>query len=342
MQRIGKYSIITTGEFDSSEADVIILDSNILIDIDKFYYKGLSKQSCDNLCTLLHKFERVDEVDYRYALMETCFRRTKHDAAHAGRMMDAIYAMWNSDLGKIDEMLSRGSTMVGRETGGRFAQLTEDEIKASIDFPSVLYIMYGTNLHTIMTYEKNGKNRGDAYSAHCRWVRDELGCVSAYPRMVARSLFLGQADEHNSARSLLKMDKRDMAIADKAWNSAWDCFFMFVLDGYRMGKEGVVDERWRNRPARAVLVTARDQVWIDSMSSFLGYMQSEGKSFPFLAHTLRIKKEFLGIARMEANLDREHHQAMLDNNTEENRFIETIIKLENNIGVQPRTLFDVK
>ncbi|PLS28553.1 hypothetical protein CGZ88_0715 [Bifidobacterium anseris] len=341
MQRIGKYSIIKNGEFKQDEADVVILDSNVLIDIDKFYYRGASSQSREDLRALLHEFRKVDDLDYRYALMETCFKRTKCDAAHAVRMRNAIREMWIEDLEKIDMMLACESVIAG-EGEVRSENLFMESIFANIiKLPDVFYVMYGTNLHMIMMYEKNQKDRGKAYSEHCRWVREELNCVSAYPRMVARSLFLGQSEENGRARALLKIDKKRMSIEDKAWNSAWDCFFMFVLDAYRMGEVGIVDEKWEGLPARVVLITARDQVWIDSMSHFCGYGQKGKKKLPFLQNTLHIRKDYLETAHKEEELDQGHHCRVLDEGGDINNVFEAIVRLENELNILPRTIFDI-
>lgn len=53
LRDIGKYRLITNGDFDLCEADVFLLDSLVLIDIRNFYFDGLNPNSASGLHQLL-------------------------------------------------------------------------------------------------------------------------------------------------------------------------------------------------------------------------------------------------------------------------------------------------
>ena len=53
LRDIGKYRLITNGDFDLCEADVFLLDSLVLIDIRNFYFDGLNPNSASGLHRLL-------------------------------------------------------------------------------------------------------------------------------------------------------------------------------------------------------------------------------------------------------------------------------------------------
>lgn len=50
--------------------------------------------------------------------------------------------------------------------------------------------------------------------------------------MIAAALLLGDEASKGKAHSLLKVDHKGKSLRQKAWNAAWDAWFVQALDGY--------------------------------------------------------------------------------------------------------------
>ena len=107
LRDIGKYRLITNGDFDLCEADVFLLDSLVLIDIRNFYFDGLNPNSASGLHQLLvtmspNKQVRPDVV-FGFALAETCFRQEGFDRLRCRRIYRAVQTVVNWNQEKIDK-----------------------------------------------------------------------------------------------------------------------------------------------------------------------------------------------------------------------------------------------
>ncbi|WP_129903179.1 hypothetical protein [Bifidobacterium pseudolongum] len=340
-ERIGKYSIITTGEFEIEKADILMLDSNVLIDIDKFYYMGVSEPTRESLRKLLYRARNVREVDFFVALRETCIKREEHDLLHAKRMIHAVKMVWDKSDDARERMFSNRHSPVKRDKRWQKGKVSvEEERMVPAGLPDEFWVFYGSFLHLIMLYESIGvRQREELFIKHCQWTRDELSCVSAYPRMVARSLLLGKAQESNRARALLKVDKKNLPIENKAWNAAWDCYFMFTLDGYRMGSRDVVGEARKGNPMKVALVTAKDQVWIDSIASYRGALWLGDMCIPFVENTSGIREGAKAVAEEEAQEDSITIARRLGDEHNIKTAYKAISDLESDLDITYRTIF---
>ncbi|WP_217949464.1 hypothetical protein [Bifidobacterium pseudolongum] len=334
-ERVGKYSIITTGEFEIEKSDVLMLDSNLLIDIDKFYYMGISRPTRESLRELLYRARNIREIDFYVALRETCIKRENRDLLHAKRMIHAAKMVWDKSDGARERMFANRHPPVKRDKRWQKGKISVEEGEMVPEgLPEGFWLFYGSFLHLIMLYEQIGaRQREELFVQHCQWTRNELSCVAAYPRMVARSLLLGKAEESNRARALLKVDKKNIPIEDKAWNAAWDCYFMSILDGYRMGSGNVVGEMRRRNPMKVALATAKDQAWIDSISSYRGALWMGDMCIPFVENMSGVREDAMAVAEEQAQKDNIVIAMRLGDEHKIKTACEAISNLESDLGI---------
>lgn len=306
LRDIGKYRLITNGDFDLCEADVFLLDSLVLIDIRNFYFDGLNPNSASGLHQLLvtmspNKQVRPDVV-FGFALAETCFRQEGFDRLRCRRIYRAVQTVVNWNQEKIDKAFDSRHPPVKRDKQW-------EKGKVSIPSPSMLgmddgdprsFIMpaYGALLHLLKLVQGSNRRNGvEKFQEHCEWVREELGCVSAYARVIAAALLLGDEASKGKARSLLKVDHKRKSLGQKAWNAAWDAWFIQALDGYRLGMlvpPARLEHQSNYVGANAVLVTAKDQVWLDSITDFsVAFSPSAQKeiSYPLICSTVTMRNQ---------------------------------------------------
>ena len=302
---IGKYRLVTNGDFDLCDVDVFLLDSLVLIDIKNFYFFRRNPNSAPELHQLLvtmspNKQVRPDVV-FGFALAETCFRQEGFDRFRCREMYHAVQTVvdWNQE--EIDKAFDNRHPPVNRDKKWKKG--------ISIPSPSMLgmddgdprsFIMpaYGALLHLLKLAQGANKHNGvERFQKHCEWVREELGCVSAYARVIAAALLLGDEASKGKARSLLKVDHKKKGLGQKAWNAAWDAWFIQALDGYRLGMlvpPARLEHQSNYVGANAVLVTAKDQVWLDSITDFsvaFNPSAQKGISYPLICSAVKMRDQ---------------------------------------------------
>lgn len=303
---IGKYKLITNGDFEPQDADAFLLDSLVLIDIRTFYFEGLRPTSASNLHALLNfmasseSSHRRPDVIFGFALAETCCQQGGFDALLCRKIYRSaqIVVDWNQE--EIDKAFKSKHPPVTRDKQWRnrkvpIPSLSTLGLDDDVDPRFFIMPIYGALLHLLRISEgANSRNGIERFQEHCKWVRETLGCVSAYARVLSCALLLGTEAAKGKARSLLKVDHRDRSIGQKAWNAAWDAWFMQCLDGYRLGMLATSNQfqhQWNSSEAKVTLVTANDQVWIDSITAFSVAFKQNRISYPLICSTVEIRNQ---------------------------------------------------
>lgn len=340
IDRIGKYCIVTNSDFDFRDSQIVVLDSNVLIDATNYYYgTGASSSVKEDLHSLFDSLLNVKGVNAAFALTETCRRRVNFDISRARKMSHAIYVLWNSDQERLRKMFTNRHAPINRDKKWRrgwVSQFEMDSVKCEI--PEVVYLFYASFLRLIELYKDDSCSRDRCFKIFSEWQRDELGCVSLYPTAVARALLLGCGEDSGKARALLKVDKANLTIDQKAWNASWDCYLMFLLDGYRMGSPYVVgnNNELVGTFVKAALVTAKDQAWIDSMTDYVGTIYNGNVPLPLTENALKIRDDAKVLAQREYCKDIITCGVRV-NNLSFNQVANTIKDIEARLNINPKT-----
>lgn len=303
---IGKYKLITNGDFDPHDADAFLLDSLVLIDIRKFYFDGLNTASASNLHTLLNVMapnestHRRPDVIFGFALAETCCQQGGFDALLCRKMYRSAQTVVNWNQEEIDKAFNSKRPPAARDKQWNNQKVPIPSLSTlglNDDADSRLFIMpiYGALLHLLkMSSGANSRNGIERFQEHCEWVRETLGCVSAYARVLSSALLLGNEAAKGKARSLLKVDHKDKSLGQKAWNAAWDAWFIQCLDGYRLGMLATPTQlQHQGIPsgAKITLVTANDQIWVDSITDFSVAFNQNEVSYPLICSTVEMRDQ---------------------------------------------------
>lgn len=91
----------------------------------------------------------------------------------------------------------------------------------------------------LLAQKMNADNRLMMLAEYVSWVNDQLGATSAYELQVAIDILTGNGNRAEQARRLIKYSGNESIddLSHKAWNAAWDCYFMSVTDAHEAGLE---------------------------------------------------------------------------------------------------------
>lgn len=195
--------------------------------------------------------------------------------------------------------------------------------------------------HTIMECCAEGLNDVGLLANVYRYYNTQLGSLSAYELQVAVDMLVGSNSRSEQVRKLTKYSGNESIddLSHKAWNAAWDCYFMSVTDAYETGLEYETGMPRR----KTVLVTRNiDPVWLRRKAA-LSDIESERYALPIpkIECTLDLRKgitdsEVLSILNTVHEMQ-EVRQSVNPSNTQMMRYIQ---RFEGEAGLNQSAFVD--
>lgn len=231
-----------------------IFDSNIVADLERFYYRPekLSKEQKIKLSELI-SFFREKSVDYSYALTELSSNYKD------GGIIDDYYRSANkavSMLLKMSPSKLRGHTRFGKNKERNLTFQSQTEfgppskiIKLTLPLLGQAYTPLAKLFYEL---KLNSSNKIKVFSNFLHFMDEELCELGLYEVGFATYLLFTNQDELKYVQSLLKVNNK-IEISKKIWNASWDITFLRYINsiaGRVMSEEDVGSRR-----ANWILVT---------------------------------------------------------------------------------------
>ncbi|PLS24537.1 hypothetical protein BLI708_10275 [Bifidobacterium imperatoris] len=285
--QIGEYSLLSAGANTSDRVECAVLDTNVVIDMELFYFNQTSeknRQSLKDLLLYLVK-DRV-ELSIGFALLESCHQwRSGFDENNFQRKRYVAEVLFQWDENVIERQFANRHPPVSRDKKWRdrpyqtridplaygFDGTISDCAQFAIHYASLLKIM-------LLAQKMKADNRLNLLAEYVSWVNTRLGTLSAYELQVAVDMLVGSTSRSEQARKLIKYSSNESIddLSRKAWNAAWDCYFISVTDAYEAGLEYETGMPKR----KTVLVTRNiDPVWLREKAT-LSDVENEEYSLP--------------------------------------------------------------
>lgn len=263
MQRIGRYRLIGPHQDLDHDARLLLLDTNVLIEIEHFYF-GTRKPHPD-LRILLERFpngrhllrtRRTEPVDvnYGWAASEAAWRRGRGaDPVAWRRLVHAADIVLQWDAGEIERAFSARRPPIDRDRSWPPALPAAEGIA---DPRSMVVPVYGSLLHLLNIVRAGDRlrSKGPLWGVlqYVDWCRDVFGIQASYPMSLAIALLAGDGAEKDRVRAVFKLSGSETPdqLATKCWNVAWDIAFTALSEGYSYALLPTADAR------PAALVTA--------------------------------------------------------------------------------------
>lgn len=348
--RIGEYSLLSAGDDMSDGAECAVLDTNVVIDMEHFYFTQTSeekRQSLKDLLLYLVK-DRV-EPSIGFALLESCHQwRSGFDENNFQRKRYVAETLFQWDEDVIERQFANRHPPVNRDRKWRdrpyrtrmdplaygFDGTISDCVQFAIHYASLLKIM-------LLAQKMKTDNRLNLLAEYVSWVNTQLGSLSAYELQVAVDMLVGSNSRSEQVRKLTKYSGNESIddLSHKAWNAAWDCYFMSVTDAYETGLEYETGMPRR----KTVLVTRNiDPVWLRRKAA-LSDIESERYALPIpkIECTLDLRKgitdsEVLSILNTVHEMQ-EVRQSVNPSNTQMMRYIQ---RFEGEAGLNQSAFVD--
>ena len=293
-REIGPYRLIGVGEDASYEPEVLIMDSNVAIDIEGFYLGNdrltksdrLTKEHLRDLLLVYPWHEskrRTVNLIYGWVSCENAWRRDgSFDAPKVRTLRWAVEKVIHWDEARIAREFSQSRSPSTRDKDWPKKAYLPEEDDVPVPLPdffscytAVLYLC-----HLYRTREEGGEKR--AVETFTRWIRDTLGVIGSYEQALAVSLFVGGFDDELAARKLLKLKLNASSgpdeIADGAWGAAWDISFLRAAEILHYGH--------LQAPQRTYLLTRDMDPWLLRQKSEIKALIDTGESqHPFVLST---------------------------------------------------------
>lgn len=239
--RVGPYHIVGPHE-DEREPDILVLDTNVAIDIERFYF-GRSGVDCEALLMLLERFPNTGRsavnFQHGWAVAEATYRRGKGTDDIRYRSMEyacSTVLSWSPDRVK-KAFESRRPPADGDRRWRRGVPFPDD----TGDPRAFLVGPYGAILKLMDIESKRSQWRSKgprfALEEYVGWMTEVLGVRQVYPLTLAAAVLVGTGVSNESARRVMKLGAGsgpdDMAA--RAWNAAWDVFITSLSEGLTYG-----------------------------------------------------------------------------------------------------------
>jgi|GEM_PF-2898982 len=289
MIEIGPYKLIGVNSEADSIPRSIILDTNVAIDIEKFYF-GTGRVDREALHQLLTTFPNSNvgrqtvDINYGWAMCEASWTRDgTFKAASMRSLRHSVSQVVNWHLPQIDSAFANRHPPANRDRDWRRGiPLPERE---ELGHPlSVLLASYASLLYLrkLDSTRSSWRGRGPKWAVrdYIEWMTNIFGTRNAYEVAAGIDLFCGDDARRNSVRNLLKIGGREEPdqLADRTWNAAWDLWFVHLTDGATYGMLP------NNAPPEETCVVTRnvDPELVRTASRVVSIIQTGAGSFPFI------------------------------------------------------------
>lgn len=252
-----QYQFVSTHRDASSPPRRVVLDTNVAVDIEDFYYGAPRIESRrSDLCELLLELAgrtrshyEAPDITFGFAISEACWRRgVGPDHGREKRMRRSLEVVTGWTKEEIKKNFNNRHPPANRDNRLKRGSLTSRKVRNPAEF---LAARYGSLLylaHLDQTRHK-WKSKGPLWALDdlVNWMTYELGVRSIYEMQLALDLLLGKEERRNGARRMLKLGGREAPdlLADRAWNAAWDIQFLSLTESMTYGLAGSGEVPWR-------------------------------------------------------------------------------------------------
>jgi hypothetical protein len=292
---VAGYQVVKPVEGLDDPARRVVLDTNVAIDIEDFYYgRARVRSRVDELREVLHGLSApmrttssVPDVNYAWAVLEACTSRTSGvDVNHERRMRRALQVV----LGWTQEEIARNFS--NRHPPANRDRLLKKGLPIGVYEESdarpgqMLIARYGALLFlSHIDRSRSGRRNHkplESLKAFVDWMTFDLGVRGVYETQLALDLLIGDRDRKNGARRLLKLSGAEdpETLANRAWNAAWDLEFLSLTERWSFGLEGSV---MADQVMTHLLTRNLDPGFIRMHSAMVKINRSAWGSFPSLS-----------------------------------------------------------
>ena len=233
MEKIGKYNLLYNDK-SFAKPECAVLDTNVIIDMEYFYFKSIDEEKRRSLKDLLLYFVHSKmETSIGFSLLESCHQwRSGFDENNFQKKRYIAETMLQWDEPTIERQFANRHPPVNRDKKWRnhsyltrvdpqvygFTGTISDCAQFAIHYASLLKIM-------LLAQKMTPSNRLESLSEYVSWVNFKLGVLSAYELQVAIDILVGDNVRAEQARKLIKYSGNESIdrLSHKAWNAAWDC-----------------------------------------------------------------------------------------------------------------------
>ncbi|MEX5265602.1 hypothetical protein RF640_16410 [Kocuria sp. CPCC 205231] len=244
---LGKYKIVNALSDDSQMPRRLILDTNFLIDIGRYYFQKRSQEDRDNLKAALKAFPHTGvrgkfiDVNYGFALLEASVSRTgffRESVYHRwGYAIDKVL-MWNAD--EIEKNFDNRHPPANRDNYLKKNLKPRCDSVKSTSMPNVFVIAYYAHILYICSLESRRKDGEDPLSLlkeYSEWSKNILGVRDPYCASLAISWLAGDREMVRGVKKLIKYSGSESPdeLSDKCWNAGWDVWLVSLTEGFTFG-----------------------------------------------------------------------------------------------------------
>jgi len=280
MSKLGDYSLIGPHGDDGVATDLLILDTNVLIDMRDFCFHG-PHRAPSGLKELLLTFpcstQGAVDIQYGWAAAEASWARgSGNDAIRRRGLVHSASEILRWDESRIEREFANRHAPVNRDKRWPAPIGLDDDIA---DPRMFLLANYGSLLY-LLTLRTNRRvvDPLRCLEDYVAWTTNELGVRSSYALSLAVALLCGDSVAKQNSSAILKLSGSEDAdaMASKSWNGAWDFFMTSLGEGYSYGLLPVV------QPRPTVLVTRdKDPGLVRLMTEVRAVVDSGSERIPF-------------------------------------------------------------
>jgi hypothetical protein len=267
----------------TAEPTAFVLDTNVVIDIEHFYFGHPSMRMA-----AAGKPARTEREDLRRLLATFALQA-------AGGSVDLLYGLAACEIGvrrdgSIDASAYRSAVHaaqvvvewtgrhIDRAFANRHAPISRDATylrsrpRPPMQHSDVMTIIgpsYGALLKIshlcrpgLQRGSRQARNRIEEYIS---WMLDTLGVCLPYETRIAIAMMAGSPDAERMARMLMKYGGGTNAdlLADNAWNTAWDLCFLRMAEGHTFG----MTPKNGGNEVTALVTRDHDPTWLRAAGS---------------------------------------------------------------------------
>jgi hypothetical protein len=247
MDRNGYYAYISPIENTDYEHISLILDTNVAINVERFYYKPNKQETNKKQATVDFLIDNLgsDLID-GFAKQEACWdysikRLNQSQYEKMENALDKVFS-WSKDeiIAHIDSPGIVSEHELNRAKPPMFTTLIDQVIKCNPfilnSYISVLKIM-------ILQKKLHGKlkDKKKCVEEYVEFVNTVHAVNCGLENYVAINYFLGKDESYKLGNKLFKFDVKDENMLLRAMNISWDFFFLRLLQNAYLDKVDYLD-----------------------------------------------------------------------------------------------------
>ena len=213
--RVGGYDIIGVQKRVAGGANLLVLDTNVVIDMATFYFTGpRGRRVRPDLHALLSQFPDVRvgskvDIKYGFAVEEASWvRGVGRNRADYRRLMHAASTMIEWTRSEVEKTFANRHPPANRDKAwSSRVSLSAAEELLSIPphwlLPTYACFLYLCRLDRTRDRWRN-KDRSVVMAQYVEWMVDDLGALDVYAVQLGLDFLLGNHERLNGVRALLE------------------------------------------------------------------------------------------------------------------------------------------